>query len=144
MNDESATIMRHENIKVGDGGTAKRDGPSAEYLRDIAGRQQHPLSDVTAELTALLDRSPGRTDPFSLQSVLTAGQKVYDKMRRAISEAETAYTLERARLVDSYRVRFEEVRHEAREAIRKLEEAHEQRMETGQRILNAYDDLRQT
>lgn len=67
----------------------------------------------------------------------------YETRRQARIKAESAYQGARARLVDGFRVELAELTHRAREAVRKLDAEHAERMSHEDRILAALDQLRQ-
>jgi hypothetical protein len=99
-------------------------------------------ADVAAELQTLLN-TPRPGDPFALRQFQDASQRLYERQRKAVAEAESAHTLAKAKLLDDFHGRLENLRHEAREAVRRLDADHEAKMQAGQRILAALDELRE-
>jgi hypothetical protein len=67
----------------------------------------------------------------------------YERRRQARQRLESNYQTARERLIDGFRIELEELQHKAREAIRKIDDEHAERMAHEDRILAALDQLRQ-
>ena len=67
----------------------------------------------------------------------------YESRRQARQKAESAYHLARAKLIDDLRVEAAELVHRSKEALRRIDAEHAERMAQEDRIIAALDALRQ-
>jgi hypothetical protein len=70
-----------------------------------------------------------------------AGQR-YERQRREIVEARSAWALARHNLINTFSVRLGELQHESREAVRKLDDEFEAAQARRERVLEALDSAR--
>lgn len=67
----------------------------------------------------------------------------YESRRQARQRAESAYHLARAKLIDDLRIEATELVHRSKEALRRIDAEHVERMAHEDRIIAALDALRQ-
>ena len=77
-----------------------------------------------------------------IDNVLASGERLYQKQRAKLEQAEQTYQAERFRQQADYERRLQVVVNEAKDALRALDRKHEKARAEGQRVLAAYAHLR--
>lgn len=77
-----------------------------------------------------------------IERFLASGTKMLVAQRKKILGLESAYELERVKLVDGYRVRLRDLEDEAGDAVRALDLKHEADLKEATRILDALIAMR--
>jgi hypothetical protein len=91
----------------------------------------------------LVDDQPLERSAELARRLFDQAGRDYESRRQARQRAESAYQGARARLVDGFRVELADLQHRAREAVRRLDAEHAERMTHEDRMIAALDQLRQ-
>lgn len=87
---------------------------------------------ATPPAQAVVSRESTEAERF-----LATGERLLDVQRRKIQELESKHEIDRVKLIDDYRVQMLNLEHEANEALRSFDMAHDTALADGKRILDA-------
>lgn len=88
---------------------------------------------------AIVSASPTGSE---VENFMAIGEKMHDAQRLKIQALESAYEIDRVKLIDDYRVRLRNLEHEAGEALRGFDLAHQAALADAKRILDALTAMR--
>lgn len=77
-----------------------------------------------------------------LEDFMASTGRMLDLQRRRIMDAENTYQSERTDLLNRYRVKVEDLKYEAEEALRELDEAHHKKAADAKRLLDRLATMR--
>jgi hypothetical protein len=77
-----------------------------------------------------------------LADFMKSSVRMMELQRGFIQEAESDYQIERVRLLDSYRVKIENLKYEASVMVRDLDEAHQRKVGDARKLLDALVTMR--
>ena len=77
-----------------------------------------------------------------LEEFMASSARMLDIQRRFIMEAESEYQVERVKLLDSYRVKLENIKFEAAQAVRKLDDEHQAKTNGAKKLLDRLATMR--
>ena len=80
--------------------------------------------------------------PHSIEALTRAGDRLVVQHREIMLAAESKAALERAALLDQYRVRMRKLASEADEALRRFDLDDSKRVESDERLLAIYEQIR--
>lgn len=78
----------------------------------------------------------------SAESFLATGEKLLEVQRKKIQDLESKHEIDRVKLIDDYRVRLRDLEHQASEALRSFDIAHQAAHADAKRILDALVAMR--
>jgi cobalamin biosynthesis Co2+ chelatase CbiK len=83
-----------------------------------------------------------RTPHRQLADFMASSARMLNVQRKHIMEAESNYQIERIKLLDSYRVQIENLKHDCAEAVRALDEKHREDIADAQTLLDRLATMR--
>lgn len=97
---------------------------------------------MNAQPEIVRNQSPERGADMARRLFDQAGRD-YENRRQVRERVESTYQADRARMIDEFRVELADLQHRAREAVRKLDAEHAERMGHEDRMIAALDQFRQ-
>lgn len=106
-------------------------------------------TDLTEGLIERINEAKRETDkriqrnPHSqLSDFMASSARMLDLQRKFINDEETAYQIERIKLLDSYRVQLENLKFEAATAVRELDQKHYARTSDARKLMERLVTMR--
>lgn len=79
--------------------------------------------------------APATTTAGALQTFMQGNSQMLETQRRNIQAAESKFEFERTQLIDSYRVKLEDLEHEAAQALLAFDTMHEAELTESRKLL---------
>lgn len=125
MNDRTAELTASINEAL------ERDMPGAKLRHD----PHKPAMPPTSTL-------PERTPRAQLEAFMSSSANMLEIQRRNIIQTESAYQLDRLKLLDDYRIRIETLKNECADAVRALDQKHRSNLADSQNLLDRLAAMR--
>jgi translation initiation factor IF-2 len=109
----------------------------------VADDLSQKLADVTKELVSKPAYEPRPTQQvLDMDRILAAGNRLLSTKTAELSREISSYQLQRIEITDSYRVRIESLKTEAEEQLRVLDQEHQNKIDSLEKIINRLRLLR--
>lgn len=79
--------------------------------------------------------------PGALQSFLQTNQRLHDQQRKNIQLAKSKYEMDRLKLIDGYRIKLEDLQHEADRELKAFDAKHEGEIADSEKLLGLLADV---